>query len=233
MTQDHEKLRTFYNESYYAREFALDTSSWHDRTIASRLGELDGKAVLDVACGGGMWLDLLHRRGARIAGVDISDRAIEFCRQRHPDGDFKVGPAESLPFPDATFDLVSCLGSLEHFGDKPAALREMRRVAKPDARFLILVPNAGFLSRRLGLYRGTLQTAVREDVYPLEEWAALFEGSGLFVEKRWRDLHVLSPNWILQKGWSRAPLRAAQALALPLWPMRWQYQVYHLLAPKT
>lgn len=229
MSDDHETLRRFYNEQYYSRTFALDPSSWHDRVIASRLGDLDGKQVLDVACGGGSWLDLLHRRGARISGVDISDRAIEFCSSNFPHGDFKVAPAEVLPFADGSFDLVTCLGSLEHFGDKPAALAEMVRVARPGARFLVLVPNAGFLTRRLGLYHGTLQTAVREDAYPLEEWEKLFAGSGLQVHARWRDLHPLSWNWISQKGLVKAMPRAAQAAMLPLWPMDWQYQVYHLL----
>lgn len=230
MAKDHEQLREFYNNEYYAAPFRLDTSSWHDLVIASRLGELNGKRVLDVACGGGAWLDLLRRRGAIIAGVDISDKAISFCQNMFSEGEFAVSPAESLPFPDGAFDLVTCLGSLEHFGDKPAALREMLRVTKPGAKILVLVPNADFLSRRLGLYRGTLQAAIREDVYPLSQWAELFESSGLEVKKKWRDLHVLSTNWILQKGWLKAAPRAFQALLLSVWPMKWQYQVYHLLA---
>jgi SAM-dependent methyltransferase len=228
-----QRVRAFYNERYYSREFALNSTSWHDRVIAGRLGPLRDKRVLDVACGGGMWLELLRKRGARVAGVDISDRAISYCKQRLPDGDFKIASAESLPFPDAVFDLVTCMGSLEHFADKQTALREMQRVATPRACFLISVPIAGFLGRRLGLYPGTLQTAVREDVYSLDEWAALFEGNGFELRARWRDLHVVSWNWIRQKGPSRSPLRAAQALALLVWPLRWQYQVHHFLSRMT
>ena len=123
---------------------------------------------------------------------------------------------------------MTCLGSLEHFIEPENALREMMRVAKPDARFLLLVPNAGFLPRKLGLYGGTHQVKVREVVRSLHEWNALFERAGLIIETRWRDLHVLSLEWIGLHGWKEWFPRCMQALMLPLWPMRWQYQVYHL-----
>jgi SAM-dependent methyltransferase len=226
---DFDSVRRFYDDEYYtADEIRAGHATWHDQVIADRLGSLQGKAVLDVACGLGTWLELLHARGARVSGIDISERAIASCSRRFPDGDFRVGVAESLPFADGSFALVTCMGSLEHFLDKPAALREMLRVATPDARFLLLVPNAGFLTRRLGLYGGTQQTRVREDVYSLDRWRELFEGAGLRVEQRWRDLHPLDAGWI-RKGWPWTwPVRALQAAALPLWPLAWQYQVHHL-----
>lgn len=227
--QAFDDIKRFYDEEYYAA--AADGQAlapWHTRLIASRLGPLHGKAVLDVACGRGEWLAHLRSKGCRVAGIDLSDRAIEACRARMPEGEFACGPAESLPFGDGGFDLVSCLGSLEHFLDKPAALREMVRVAKPGAAFLILVPNAGFLTRRMGLYRGTHQAKVREDVLSLEQWTDLLRGAGLEVTARWRDLHMLNAAWIRQGGTPAARLlRAAQGLALIGWPIAWQYQVYH------
>ena len=108
----------------------------------------------------------------------------------------------------------------------------MIRTAKPDAMFLLLVPNAGFLTRRLGLYAGTHQAAMREEIRSLQAWQELFASAGLCVIKRWKDLHVLSLSWITQGPWYQWPLRAAQALALPFWPLSWQYQVYHLCVRK-
>jgi len=200
----------------------------NSRVIANRLGNLSSSKVLDVACGIGDWLSLLKSRGSEVHGIDISERAIEMCRQRFPGGDFRLGPAEELPFATGSFDLVTCLGSLEHFVQPERALREMLRVARPDAQFLLLVPNSGFLPRRLGLFGGTHQVKVREVVRSLDEWRALFETAGLSIEARWRDLHVLSLEWIGREGWRPWLLRCAQALALPLWPLTWQYQVYHL-----
>jgi SAM-dependent methyltransferase len=222
----HEQVRRFYDEQYYANAGAGETLPWQMRRIADRMGGMDGHKVLDIACGTGAWLAELVHRGASTAGIDISSRAVEQCRRRLPDADIREGVAEQLPFEDCSFDLVTCLGSLEHFLDQPRALREMRRVAKPGATLLILVPNAGFLTRRLGLYGGTGQVAIRETVRSLEEWTTLLRDAGLDVHERWRDLHPLSAAWIFQGPYYARPLRLLQALALPLWPLRWQYQVY-------
>ncbi len=108
----------------------------------------------------------------------------------------------------------------------------MVRVSKGDAKFIILVPNADFLTRRLGLYKGTYQTAAREEVRTLEEWDTIFSSAGLQTIKRWKDLHMLSWDWVVRGNWKHAPLRALQVLALVFWPLRWQYQVYHLLTRK-
>jgi len=224
----HGAVRAFYDDHYHAGPATAHRLSWHPRAVAARLGDLRGRRVLDIACGTGQWLAELQRRGAVPSGIDISTRAVEQCRRVLPQADIREGIAERLPFADASFDLVTCMGSLEHFLDQPAALAEMRRVAAPAARFLILVPNAGFLTRRLGLYRGTQQVAVRETVRPLAEWQSLLAGAGMDVRARWRDLHPLSRDWITQGPALAWPVRAAQAAALALWPLQWQYQVYFL-----
>lgn len=219
----------FYDEHYYAGARNRHVrASWHTRVIAQRLGDLHARRVLDVACGLGEWLGLLARRGAVVSGIDISERAVQACRANLPGADIRHGSASTLPWPDASFDIVTCLGSLEHFSDKPQALREMVRVAADGARFLILVPITGFLTRRLGLYAGTRQAQVREDVYPLKAWDALLRNAGLIVDKRWRDLRPLDLGWVTRGPRERWVLRAAQAALLAIWPISWQYQVYHL-----
>lgn len=223
---EHAAIKKFYDEDYHRHATAGSGLPWHQVRVADRLGALDGCDVLDVACGTGEWLAELRRRGARVSGVDISSRAVEACRARLPDADVRESVAERLPFDTASFDLVSCLGSLEHFVDQLGALREMVRVARPDATVLVLVPNAGFLTRRLGLYGGTGQAAVRETVRPLPEWEAMLGDAGLLVVDRWRDLHTLSWKWVrLGRPWWW-PLRALQAALLAVWPVPWQYQVY-------
>jgi hypothetical protein len=104
----------------------------------------------------------------------------------------------------------------------------MCRVARPEAAVVLLVPNAGFLTRKLGLYGGTQQVDAKEVVRSLPEWTAMFETAGFRIESRWRDLHVLSLEWIKQGSAAAIPLRLLQALALPFWPLSWQYQVFFL-----
>ena len=225
---DHAAVRDFYNRVYYSDAAPVRSISTHLARLATRFEPWNGKRILDVGCGTGEWLKAVTQLGAVPAGVDISRVATDICRRSLPQAELHCGPAEELPFSDKEFDFISCLGSLEHFVNLDAALREMIRVAKADALFLLLVPNADFLPRRLGLYSGTQQASLREEAKSLEEWQESFESAGLRIVARWKDLHVLSPSWIRRGRWYVWPIRAAQACALPFWPLSWQYQVYHL-----
>ena len=223
-----DKMKSFYDDVYYANSGKLLQGSTHLKKLTGKLGIKPGMLVLDIACGLGEWLRACHSKGAVVHGIDLAERAIAYCKEELPDGEFYAQPAEQLPFSNERFDLVSCLGSLEHFIDPVVALKEMVRVGKKNAQFLILVPNADFLTRKIKLYRGTNQKDAKEVVRTLEEWELLFEQAGLSVTRRWKDLHVLSWDWIRMNGWPMVPVRAAQAIALALWPLKWQYQVYHL-----
>jgi ubiquinone/menaquinone biosynthesis C-methylase UbiE len=224
---DHRRIRDFYDQVYYRTHPAGEEVPRHLRRLALRFHPWKDARLLDVACGPGMWLQAAAALGALPAGVDISDVALDLCRKALPQADLYCGPAEKLPFADRQFDFVSCLGALEHFLDPRSALREMVRVAKPQAQILLLVPNADFPPIRLGLYRGTNQSGVLEELRSLAEWQELFESAGLVIMKRWRDLHVLSSRWITLGPWHFWPIRLAQAAMLPLWPLCWQYQVYY------
>lgn len=225
---DDQALRDFYDHIYYQSIDSEQKLSGHLIRLAKRLGIGVGTKVLDVGCGSGSWLRVIESIGANPHGIDISATAVSACQAAVPNAELHCAPAEQLPWPDDTFDLVTCLGSLEHFRDPLAALRDMARVGKPDARVLLLVPNADFLTRKLGWFGGTSQAEVRELVLTPEEWETLFDQAGLSVLKRWRDLHVLAWSWIKKGSWRQRPLRLAQALALPFWPLRWQYQIYHV-----
>jgi SAM-dependent methyltransferase len=223
-----DQLRDFYDSVYAKGVRPKVKVSGHFSRLAAKIGIQKGQSVLDVACGQGKWLLAADRAGAHPIGIDISPKAIDICRAILPHGEFHAGSAESLPFEDNRFDVVSCLGALEHFLNPKSALKEMVRTAKDDAIFLLLVPNAGFLTRRLKLYKGTAQAEVREQWRTLNEWKNLFESAGLEVHQRWKDLHVLSWSWIGAKNVVHIPLRIAQSVSLIFWPLAWQYQVYHI-----
>jgi ubiquinone/menaquinone biosynthesis C-methylase UbiE len=229
---EQKNIQQFYDTVYYKEATTEVAVSKHLRQLAKKMGICEGQSVLDVACGTGAWLLAAQACGAKPAGIDLSSKAIDICLKNMHDGEFHVGPAETLPFNDQQFDIVTCLGSLEHFLEPSIALKEMVRVAKEDAIFLLLVPNADFLTRRLGFYQGTHQVDAKEEVRTLDEWQALFESADLQVKTRWKDLHVLSWSWISANRWYHIPLRAIQALALAIWPLSWQYQVYHLCVRK-
>lgn len=94
--------------------------------------------VLDVGCGTGANLEMLGEFGTA-EGVDVSEEALAFCRARGLTR-VKVGPAEQLPYPNETFDLVTALDVVEHLDDDVLGLREMRRVLRTGGRALLFVP---------------------------------------------------------------------------------------------
>jgi SAM-dependent methyltransferase len=104
-----------------------------------RIGIREGHRVLDIGCGSGVFLRLAVDRGARVFGVDASETLIEVARTRVPDGDFRVGEMERLPYEADSFDLVTGFNSFFFAADMVAALREAGRVTKPGAPVVIQV----------------------------------------------------------------------------------------------
>ena len=93
--------------------------------MAEFLGDLDGREVLEYGCGLGELTVLLARSGARVTTFDLSPASVDFTRRRaERDGvadrvRFVVAAGESLPFPDASFDLAVGKAVLHHLD--PAA----------------------------------------------------------------------------------------------------------------
>ena len=106
-------------------------------------GPAGTRRILDVGCGTGTMLTYLARFGAA-EGVDIDSEAIEYCHAR---GLTQVSQstADSLPFANNTFELVTALDVVEHIDDDLGVLREMRRVLRPGGRLLLTVPAYRFL----------------------------------------------------------------------------------------
>jgi len=73
--------------------------------------------VLDVGTGSGLFTEAFVKRGLAVSGVDANPEMIPAARTYVPVGDFRESTAESLPFADATFDLV-CMGLLLHESDE-------------------------------------------------------------------------------------------------------------------
>jgi len=117
-----------------------------ERTLdAARV--VTGERVLDVGCGTGTLALAARKRVGEtgsVHGVDASPEMIARARtkaERHgPPVSFDTAAAQSLPFPDASFDVVLCSLALHHLPPdaRAAALAEMRRVLRPGGRALIV-----------------------------------------------------------------------------------------------
>ena len=110
-----------------------------DVTI-DHLGPLSREAVLDVGCGTGALLEKMRRNypGAELAGVDLSPDMLAVAGGRLGRSvALEQGQAESLPYPEARFDIVVSTSVFHFIRDPHLALAEMRRVLKPDGRLVI------------------------------------------------------------------------------------------------
>ena len=87
--------------------------------------------LLDIGCGTGMAVQLAAKLGAEVSGLDASEAELVIARERVPNGDFRCGEMEELPYADASFDVVTAFNSLQFADDPRQALLEARRVARP------------------------------------------------------------------------------------------------------
>jgi SAM-dependent methyltransferase len=121
-------------------------------TMVALATQRPGGRVLDVACGTGKLSMRIDQRGCYSVGCEASTEMIGVGRYVHPESRAMMvrSIAERLPFADASFDRVICQGSLDHFGDPHAFMREAARITKPDGRVVIALANFESLSCKLG-----------------------------------------------------------------------------------
>ena len=103
-----------------------------------------GKRVLDVACGEGYGSYLMSLWGAKsVCGVDIDTPTVENAAAMFKnDGlEYMCCNAETLPFPDYSFDVIASFETIEHLENPETFLAELRRVLKPGGTILLSCPN--------------------------------------------------------------------------------------------
>jgi ubiquinone/menaquinone biosynthesis C-methylase UbiE len=105
-----------------------------------------GEHVLDIACGTGIVArNVAPRVGSQgmVIGIDLNPNMLSMARvAAERDGltiEWRLSPAEKLPFPDGNFDLILCQFGLMFFTDRHAALKEMHRVLRPGGRIVLSV----------------------------------------------------------------------------------------------
>ena len=97
-----------------------------------------GTNYLDVGCGAGLAAQFAAQRGARVSGLDAAENLLAIARDRIPDGDFRLGELESLPFSDSSFDLVTGFNAFQYAASPAAALAEAKRVAKRGSHVVVV-----------------------------------------------------------------------------------------------
>lgn len=138
-------------KNFYATYFDVEKAHWLMRgrraivldMLARHLSKPGGR-VLDFGCGSGITVSALSQAGYDAHGVDFSQEAISFGGGKGI-ANLRAISDEKLPYPDASFDVITCMDVLEHLKDEQPALSEMRRVLKPGGLLIVMVPAYGFL----------------------------------------------------------------------------------------
>jgi SAM-dependent methyltransferase len=172
------------------------------------LGDVKGRDILEFGCGAAQWSIALAKAGARPVGLDLSERQLEHARRLMAEAgvDFPLvhASAESVPLPDASFDVVFCDYGAMTFADPYATVPEAARLLRPGGLFAFCGatpivemcypddsdhPGDRLLLDYFGMWALRYEGYV-EFMLPYGAWIRLFRAHGFAIE----DLVELRPG---------------------------------------
>jgi len=117
---------------------------------------LDGTAIVDVGCGGGILAESLARKGGQVTGIDVAKRVLATARLHlHESGldvDYRRITVEELAAESpGAFDVVTCMEMLEHVPDPPSIVRSIHQLLKPGGQAFFSTLNRTPLAFLLGI----------------------------------------------------------------------------------
>jgi ubiquinone/menaquinone biosynthesis C-methylase UbiE len=144
--------------------------------------------ILDVACGPGAFVLAIAPRVSFATGIDLTlemlRQACQFQAEKQiVNALFACADADHLPFPDASFDLVSCQHTFHHIAKPGPVLMEMMRVMKPEGRLLIVDPLAPESDAKFELFNHIERLRDPSHTFSLRltTFLSMFEEHGLEV----------------------------------------------------
>lgn len=187
-----------------------------------------GERVLDVACGTGIVARLASEavgNSGTVSGLDINPGMLAVARSATPAGmeiEWHEASADSMPFPESSFDAVLCQMGLQFMPDKHAALNEMRRVLAPGGRLILNMPGPTpelflIMGEAFEHHVGTEAAGFVKQVFSLydtEEIQSLLHDAGfsnILVQANTKSLPVPPPEEFLWQYVYSTPLAGAVA----------------------
>lgn len=125
---------------HYADQFRDELSKKpFDRELLDTFVSQTRGPICEIGCGPGQIARYLKDRGADVRGIDISAGMVAEARRLNPDIPFERGDMLAMPFPDVSFAGVVAFYSIIHIerADVTRALREVKRILRPDGKLLL------------------------------------------------------------------------------------------------
>jgi ubiquinone/menaquinone biosynthesis C-methylase UbiE len=210
-TQDKQKEIAFFDGHAAADTYDVFTPESNLRLIETCMrvtGLKPGARVADLGCGSGVFTYLLHQKGYRAVGLDISPKLIGLGKAKYPEVEFLEGDVEHLPFPSSGIDGILLSGLVHHLPDPALCAAEIFRVLKPGGAFVAFDPNR--MNPFMYLYRDRSSplyspVGVTENERPVlaHHIAGVFRKSGFKVgtdylsDLRYRYLASAQLRWLL------------------------------------
>jgi len=136
----------------HARDFSIVTETWGLGASREQVamaacryqmaGKLAaGKRVLEIGCGAGLGIEYLKTRAQRVVGGDLTMELLRQTSTHVPGVDIAQMDAQSLPFREASFDVVLMLEMMYYIPDLDRAFAECRRVLRQGGQLMVCLPN--------------------------------------------------------------------------------------------
>lgn len=155
--KDYEKLAKAHFDSQAAVYDETDTVFYSKypkiscADVAGRLHKLPYSKLLDIGCGTGHLIELLHRNSEAVFyGLDLSPEMLKAARKKLGESVYLTeGSALSLPYDSGVFDVVTCIQSFHHYPDPKRAMEEAFRVTAKGGRYILSDTGVGGIAKWL------------------------------------------------------------------------------------
>jgi SAM-dependent methyltransferase len=98
-----------------------------------------GTRLLDVGCGPGLAVQIAAQRGAWVSGLDAAEASLTIAYRRTPEGNFRLGDMEHLPWSNNHFNVVTSFNAFQFAADPIEAVKEAKRVVKLEGYIAVVV----------------------------------------------------------------------------------------------
>ncbi|MFA5047588.1 MAG: class I SAM-dependent methyltransferase [Patescibacteria group bacterium] len=181
-----EQDKLFHRETAdsYDQDIVRPAAVYHDIFLKPWLKTLKGdEKLLDYGCGTGCLTESILPHVGWYTGIDHSPEMLGIARQKvnSAKANLIIGDCLQLPFIDESFSAVVCQGIFHHLSDASRGLKEVIRVAKPQAKIFISEPiKAGYWLRKIkGFFSRKIDNGSVEEPLDLEKFLRMAKLSGL------------------------------------------------------